>query len=237
MPQPPLTFARSSRGRRLASAARMPHGDLLHLHVPQGRRHRSGVRSAASRGASSGFPSRRAPPIDPLPRRVPRASALLTGRAPAPAGPSSCSHRRLRRREGPALCRTSRTVATILVVDDDLDVAEGLQDLLVSEGHTVQTARTGEEGLRALRGAPLPDAILLDVDMPVLGGLGMAHQMMLHDAGEERIPIILCSGRQDLAGLAAKMGTPYSLAKPFDFHRLLALLGRVLCGRVAPRSA
>jgi two-component system NtrC family response regulator/two-component system nitrogen regulation response regulator GlnG len=128
-------------------------------------------------------------------------------------------------------------VATILVVDDDLDVAEGLQDLLVSEGHTVQTARTGEEGLRALRGAPLPDAILLDVDMPVLGGLGMAHQMMLHDAGEERIPIILCSGRQDLAGLAAKMGTPYSLAKPFDFHRLLALLGRVLCGRVAPRSA
>src|SRR3984893_9066476 len=72
----------------------------------------------------------------------------------------------------------------------------------------VQAARTGEEALEALRATPLPDAILLDIDMPVLGGPGMAHKMMLHDAGQERIPIILSSGRDDLATLAAKMGTP-----------------------------
>lgn len=125
----------------------------------------------------------------------------------------------------------------VLVVDDDLDIAENLEHLLVSEGHTVQTARTGEEGLQALRTPPLPDVILLDVDMPVLGGIGMAHQMMLHDAGEERIPIILCSGRHDLPQLAATMGTPYLLAKPFDLHRLLALLAQALRDRVAPKSA
>ena len=125
----------------------------------------------------------------------------------------------------------------ILVVDDDLDIAEILEHLLVSEGHAVQTARTGEEGLQALRAAPHPDVILLDVDMPVLGGIGMAHQMMLHDAGEERIPIILCSGRHDLSRLAATMGTPYLLAKPFEPQRLLALLAAALRERVAPKSA
>jgi len=128
-------------------------------------------------------------------------------------------------------------VGRILIVDDDLDIAESLEHLLVSEGHAVQTARTGEEGLQALRNAPHPDVILLDVDMPVLGGIGMAHQMMLHDAGEERIPIILCSGRHDLTQLAAKMGTPYLLVKPFDLDKLIALLARALRDRVAPKSA
>jgi CheY-like chemotaxis protein len=128
-------------------------------------------------------------------------------------------------------------VAHLLVVDDDLDIVESLEGLLHSEGHDVRTARTGEEGLQALRIPPLPDVILLDVDMPVLGGIGMAHQMMLHDAGEDRIPIMLCSARHDLPELAAKMGTPYWLAKPFGADRLLPLLSRALHDRVAPKSA
>ena len=88
-----------------------------------------------------------------------------------------------------------------------------------------------------LRASSLPDAILLDIDMPVLGGPGMAHKMMLHDAGEERIPIVLFSSRTDLIAVAAKMGTPYAIAKPFDVELLLALLRRAINERVAPSSA
>ena len=73
--------------------------------------------------------------------------------------------------------------------------------------------------------------------MPVLGGPGMAHEMMLHDAGQEKIPIILSSGRSDLAALAAKMGTPYAIGKPVDADSLLALVARALRERVAPTSA
>jgi CheY-like chemotaxis protein len=112
-----------------------------------------------------------------------------------------------------------------------------LSDLLRAGGHNVQTARTGEEGLQVLRSTSLPDAILLDVDMPVLGGPGIAYKMMLHDAGEERVPIILSSGRNELATLAAKMGTPYSIAKPVAVEALLALLVRALRDRIAPSSA
>jgi CheY-like chemotaxis protein len=128
-------------------------------------------------------------------------------------------------------------VSNLLIVDDDFDIVECLSDVLRDGGYSVQTARTGEEGLQALRAKPLPDAILLDVDMPVLGGPGMAHEMMLHDAGQEKIPIVLSSGRNDLCALAVKMGTPYSIAKPVALDALLELLARAVRDRVPPTSA
>jgi DNA-binding NtrC family response regulator len=128
-------------------------------------------------------------------------------------------------------------MAHILVVDDDNDIAHALGDMLKSEGHQVHTASTGEDGLLVLRAASLPDVLVLDVDMPVLGGPGMAHKMLLHDAGEENIPIILMSGRLDLPQIAARMGTPYFLTKPGDIDAFLNLLDQALRERRAPLSA
>ena len=88
------------------------------------------------------------------------------------------------------------SMAHLLLVDDDNDIVEAFGDLLGGEGHEVHSASTGEEGLVVLRASPLPDVLILDVDMPVLGGPGMAHKMLLHDAGEEHVPIILMSARQ-----------------------------------------
>jgi len=75
-------------------------------------------------------------------------------------------------------------MAHLLLVDDDGEIAEALADLLRDEGQAVRTACNGEEGLQALHAAHLPDVAVLDVDMPVMGGPAMAHQMLLHDAGE-----------------------------------------------------
>jgi DNA-binding NtrC family response regulator len=128
-------------------------------------------------------------------------------------------------------------MAHLLLVDDDSDVVEAYAELLRSEGHVVHTAGTGEEGLKALRAATLPDVLVLDVDMPVLGGPGMAHKMLLHDAGEEDIPILLMSGRDDLPQIAERMGTPYYLKKPADIEQFLDLLARALREREAPSTA
>ena len=128
-------------------------------------------------------------------------------------------------------------MASLLLVDDDGDLVEALADQLRSEGHEVRTAGNGEEGLTALRALPLPHALVLDVDMPILGGRGMAHQMLLHDAGQELIPIILVSSRHDLAVIAEKMGTAYFLRKPCDLTTFLAMLDRALNERTAPTSA
>jgi CheY-like chemotaxis protein len=110
---------------------------------------------------------------------------------------------------------------------------------LESAGHRIQTGVNGEEGLKSLNAGPLPDCVLLDVDMPVLGGPALAHQMLLHDAGEEKIPILLVSGRDNLSELAARMGTPYFLKKATsDFGTtLLKILDRALRERRAPATA
>lgn len=128
-------------------------------------------------------------------------------------------------------------MAHLLLVDDDRDLVAAFAEVLRAEGHEVRTARIGEEGLEALRAAPLPDVLVLDVDMPVLGGPGMAHQMLLHDAGEEKIPILLVSGGDSLPQIAGRMGTRYFLRKPCDLVQFLDVLGQALRDRSAPSSA
>ena len=128
-------------------------------------------------------------------------------------------------------------MARLLFVDDDKDVVELFAEVLRREGHHVRTAGTGEEGLEALRAAPLPDVLVLDVDMPVLGGPGMARKVLLHDAGEENVPILLISGSADLPQIARQMGTRYFLKKPADTGTFLEMLGRALRERCAPASA
>ena len=129
-------------------------------------------------------------------------------------------------------------MAILLLVDHDGDLVEALADQLRSESHEVITANNGEEGLLALRTPPLPAALVLDIDMPVLGGREMAHQMLIHNAGEELIPVIVVSTRDDLTEIAKKkMGTPYFLRKPCDLTIFLRLLDRALRERTPPASA
>jgi DNA-binding NtrC family response regulator len=125
-------------------------------------------------------------------------------------------------------------MANLLVIDDDLDMADCCAEILRAEGHRVRIARNGAEGL-ALVVAEHPDLILLDVEMPVLNGPDMAYHMFLHDVGLEQIPILLTSGVLDIRGTAEKVGTPYFLGKPFTLEQLLAMVGRALVERTAPR--
>jgi CheY-like chemotaxis protein len=130
-------------------------------------------------------------------------------------------------------------MANILIVDDDLDIVEASKALLESVGHTIRVGHNGEEGLASLSSAPLPDCVLLDLDMPVLGGEGMAHRMLLHDAGEEKIPILLVSGRDDLRAVAGRMGTPYFIGKASAGYAdvLVKTIARALAERCAPTRA
>jgi CheY-like chemotaxis protein len=124
-------------------------------------------------------------------------------------------------------------MADLLIVEDNADVADTLAEVLRGEGHAVRIARNGQEGLR-LVAQRLPDLVLLDVEMPVLTGPEMAYKMLLRDAGEEKVPVILLSGVADLRSVAGLVGTPYSLAKPAQLDELLALVAQALGERYAP---
>jgi DNA-binding NtrC family response regulator len=125
-------------------------------------------------------------------------------------------------------------MADLLVVDDDADVADSMAELLMDEGHVIRIAHDGKQGLTRLA-ERIPEAVLLDVEMPVLTGPEMAIKMFLDDCGQEEIPIVLISGVKNLAAVAARVGTPYFLSKPFAVDVLLRLIGRALVERVPPR--
>jgi CheY-like chemotaxis protein len=124
-------------------------------------------------------------------------------------------------------------MAEILIVDDDAETAELLGSMLTDCGYRVRTAGDGKQGLDTL--SRRPDLVLLDVEMPMLDGPGMAQEMCVRDCGLERIPIVLLSGVVGLAGVARRVGTPYFLAKPYSIDAVIALCRRALSERVAPK--
>ncbi len=126
-------------------------------------------------------------------------------------------------------------MADILIVDDDIDLANTVSDILVlAGGHEVRMANDGHEGLAQVD-ARFPDLIILDIEMPQLDGPGMAYAMLVQNCGRQKIPILLVSGYLDLQRVAARVGTPYALAKPCTPEVLLAMVDRVLTERRPPQ--
>jgi DNA-binding NtrC family response regulator len=125
-------------------------------------------------------------------------------------------------------------LAYLLIIDDDSDGAQSLAEILREEGHQVRVGYDGKEGMRLIR-ERIPDVALLDVEMPALSGPGMAYQMCIHDRGLEDVPVILLSGVPNLEEVAASVGTPYFLAKPYRFRKLIEVLDRALSERLPPR--
>lgn len=125
-------------------------------------------------------------------------------------------------------------MADVLVVEDDEDIAMLLEGLISDFGHEVRTARNGELGLACLA-ERLPDLVIMDVEMPLLAGPDMAERMFVHNLGRENIPIVIASASPALAEIAARVGTPYFVAKPFSVDELGHLVARALQEQVIPR--
>ena len=108
----------------------------------------------------------------------------------------------------------------LLVVDDDRAVRESLRRALTLEGYEVELAEDGADGLAQVAGAE-PDAIVLDVAMPVVDGIEMCRRLRHEGSG---LPILMLTARESVtervAGLDA--GADDYLVKPFSARELLA---------------
>lgn len=124
-------------------------------------------------------------------------------------------------------------MADVLIIDDDIDSAEVLAAVVRRLRHDARVGYDGQEGLRLAK-ERMPDLALLDVEMPLLDGPGMAYQMLLHDMGLENVPLVLLSGVANLGDVAGRVGTPYFLNKPYGYERVVALIELALVERIAP---
>jgi PAS domain S-box-containing protein len=121
-----------------------------------------------------------------------------------------------------------RVLAVLLVDDDDL-VARSTQMLLGILGHTTRIAPSGEAALALLEGGFVPDLVVLDMNMPGLGGAGTLPRLR---ALCPALPVLLATGRVDQAALDLVEAYPLVtlLPKPYGAEELQARLRAVLKG-------
>ena len=121
----------------------------------------------------------------------------------------------------------------ILVVDDEPQIRRVMRTTLSSHGYVISEAMTGEEGVDAVR-KNKPDLVLLDMNMPGIGGLEACKEIR----GSTDAPIIMLTvrnaERDKVAALDA--GADDYVTKPFGIEELLARIRSAL-RRYAPGDA
>src|SRR5256885_11074195 len=126
-------------------------------------------------------------------------------------------------------------MSRILIVEDEADIALGLEDDLTVEGHEVEVVRDGETAVRRGR-EPGFDLILLDVMLPRKDGFQVCRE--LRRSGVQT-PIILLTARALEAEkvLGLQLGADDYVTKPFSPLELRARIEAVLRRGAAPPAA
>ena len=113
----------------------------------------------------------------------------------------------------------------VLVIEDDVNIAELLRLYLEKDGFEVSVAADGGAGVSAFR-AGQPDLVLLDIMLPVMDGWGVLRAIR----AESRTPVIMLTAKSEtpdkIAGL--EQGADDYVTKPFEVKELLARIHAVL---------
>lgn len=117
------------------------------------------------------------------------------------------------------------TMRTILVVEDEREIARMVQAYLMREGYQVDVAFDGESGWFKFQELK-PDLVILDIMLPGINGLELAQRIRR----ESSVPIIMLTARAEEADRVAglEMGADDYVVKPFSLRELAARVRAVL---------
>jgi len=119
-------------------------------------------------------------------------------------------------------------MAKVLIIEDELTLANNLADKLRGEGFAVLTAPDGEDGLDKVR-SERPDLIVLDIMLPGLDGLSLC-RIVRRDTATSHIPIIMLTARgtevDKIVGLES--GADDYVVKPVTLGEFLARVRAVM---------
>jgi nitrogen regulation protein NR(I) len=113
-----------------------------------------------------------------------------------------------------------------LIIDDDDQLRKSFHKLLSEEGYRVQSAASGEAGIKIIKEKP-PDLVVLDMRLPGLNGFDTfraAHQI------EPKLPVVIMTayGTTETAIEATKMGAFDYVLKPFDIPEMLSIIHKAI---------
>jgi two-component system chemotaxis response regulator CheY len=114
-----------------------------------------------------------------------------------------------------------------LVVDDSRVVRKVARRILEANGFDVQEAGDGQQALEACH-AGLPDAVLLDWNMPVMDGLAFLKALRA-EYGPDHPPVVFCTTENDMSHIetAIAAGATEYIMKPFDEDILIGKFDRI----------
>jgi two-component system, OmpR family, KDP operon response regulator KdpE len=115
--------------------------------------------------------------------------------------------------------------ATILVVDDEPQIRRVMRTTLTSNGYTVIEARSGEEALEIMQ-KERPELVLLDVNMPGMGGLAACRE--IRDRSDAAIIVLTVLNTEKDKVMALDAGADDYVVKPFGMEELLARIRAAL---------
>ncbi len=118
-------------------------------------------------------------------------------------------------------------MAKLLIIDDERGIRNTLREILADEGHEVDVAENGKQGLEMAQ-AKAYDLIFSDIKMPEMDGIEVLKALKEPTPdpsleGREDCPVVMISGHGDVetAVQALKMGAYDFLLKPLDLNRIL----------------
>lgn len=118
--------------------------------------------------------------------------------------------------------KVTQDVKRVIIVEDELTLAQNLANKMQSEGFVVSMVHNGEEGLDLIR-SEKPDLVVLDIMLPGLDGLSIC-RMLRNDTSTADIPIIMLTARgtevDKIVGLES--GADDYIVKPFGLGEFLA---------------
>ncbi len=122
------------------------------------------------------------------------------------------------------------TYKSVLLIDDDRDIALGTSLRLRALGYRTDMAHDGRDGLRKAR-ALHPQAIVLDVRMPDMDGLQILDKLR-RDSQTHDIPIVMLSASLVDCQAALTSGASFFISKPYHWSQLLAALEKAMEDRL-----
>ena len=123
---------------------------------------------------------------------------------------------------------TAAKDAAVLIVDDSRTIVRAIQLMLEREGYLTFSAFDGEQAVSLAR-KQKPDAILMDIVMPIMNGFE-ATRILTNQPETAGIPIIMVSGTEQPSDRAwgMRLGAKGFLAKPVNKDELLARVASVI---------
>jgi DNA-binding response OmpR family regulator len=117
---------------------------------------------------------------------------------------------------------------SVIIVEDDEDIADSIRYNLEREGFRVRLATTGEDALNLILDRP-PNLILLDLNLPHMNGFELCRRLRA-ESTTTRVPILMLTARADEADkvLGLNMGADDYITKPFSMRELVARVNAAL---------